>query len=419
MRNNRLATLCTLTLLAAALAPSCKKQETQQVPTAKVARGTFYIDLYEEGEVEAVNAITIPAPLISWRYASNLKITYIVKDGTEVKSGDTVLVFDPSEVSKAIIESQGKLEISGAEMEKMVAQQNSDMEELMASYEVTKISLEISQIKLDQAAHESGIARKQIQLNLDKAQIALDKAKEEIENRKKINAEEIKQKKLAIAQDQARLDEANEALRQLTVISPSSGIAILSKNWMSGNKYQVGDQVWGGQALITLPNLDKLKATVKINEIDIAKIIQGLKAEIRPDAFSEETFTGQVQSVANLAVDKDDKSRIKVFPVEIYINETNKNLLPGLTVSCRLIIDQIEDVLYVPTEAIHTEGDKNYVYKKVRGKYEKTEVETGMSNSNHTIIVQGIGEKDEVALADPFAVEKKEEAETTTQPQQP
>ena len=47
-------------------------------------------------------------------------------------------------------------------------------------------------------------------------------------------------------------------------------------------------------------------------------------------------------TVANLAQNKDNKSKIKVFPVEIVINEYNKNLLPGLTVSCRIIVDEIE-----------------------------------------------------------------------------
>ena len=395
-----------LFLLIVVLFFACKDKNERQVPVGKVAKGIFYIDMHEEGELEAVNAINISSPSISWRFGSNMKISYIVKDGTEVNAGDTVIIFDPSDVNKGITEAQGRLEISTAELEKIIAQQESDIEELKADYEITRISHEISKIKFEQAEYESDIMKKQIQLNLEKAAISLERAKEQIDNRIKINVEEIKQKNLSIEQDKARLKEADDALRQLTVTTASPGIAIINRNWSSGNKYQVGDQVWTGQPLISLPDLSRLKATVKINEVDIAKIIKGLDAEIRPDAFSESRFMGKVNSVANLAVNKDGSSKIKVFPVEIYLDKVSENLLPGLTVSCRIIIDKLDHVLYVPIEAIRTEAGRFFVYKKTVGGYEKVDVETGRSNSDFTIIESGLNEGDEIALIDPFPKEE-------------
>lgn len=387
---------------------ACNKKEVQQIPTAKVVSGTFYIDIYETGEIEAVNSTNISSPNISWRYG-NLKITQIAKDGTEVNKGDTLIVFDPSEVNKGIVEAEGRLEISRAEMEKLRAQHQSDLEELNADYEISNLAHQISKIKFESAIYDSDISKKEIQLNLEKAEIALGRAKEQIDNRIKIQKEEVKQKNLSIEQNSAQLKEAHETLSKLFLISPSPGIAIISLNWSSGNKFQIGDQCWSGFPLIQLPDLSSLKATAKINEVDIAKISKGLKVEIKPDAFSDSIFTGQVNAVANLAVNKSRESRVKVFPVEILINETNKNLLPGLTVSCRLIIDQIDNVLYVPIEAINTEGDKNFVYKKSGSSFNKVEVEVGTSNSDYMIITKGLSEKDEVALIMPFAEEESED----------
>ena len=384
---------------------ACNSKETEQVPYTKVERGTFYVDIYEVGEIEAVNSTNISSPNISWRYG-NLKITQIVKDGTEVNKGDTLIVFDPSEVNKGIVEAEGSLEISRAELEKLMAQHESDLEELNADFEISKLAHQISKIRFESAVYESDISKKEIQLNLEKADIALGRAKEQIDNRIKIQREEVKQKNLSIEQNLSRLNEAQETLSKLFLISPSPGIAIISLNWSSGNKFQIGDQCWSGFPLIQLPDLSSLKATAKINEVDIAKISKGLNVEIKPDAFSDSIFTGRVNAVANLAVNKSKESRAKVFPVEILINETNKNLLPGLTVSCRLIIDQIDDVLYVPIEAVNTEGDKSFVYKKSGSGYNKVEVEVGTSNSDYTIITKGLSEKDEVALSLPFKEEE-------------
>jgi len=127
-----------------------------------------------------------------------------------------------------------------------------------------------------------------------------------------------------------------------------------------------------------------------------------LNVEIKPDAFSESKFTGVVTEVANLAVNKQGSTKIKVFPVSIYLNETDKNLLPGLTVSCRIIIDKLEDVLHVPIDAIKTEAGINFVYKKTGSGFKKVEVKTGRSNADYTIIVNGLDEGDVVALTDPF-----------------
>ena len=221
--------------------------------------------------------------------------------------------------------------------------------------------------------------------------------------------EEVKQKRLSIQRLESNLEEAHETLDQLLVLSPTSGIVIIERNRSSDNKFQIGDQTWAGQTVIQLPDLSSLKATVQINEVDIAKINKDLQVEIKPDAFSDSTFTGNVSSIANLAINKERSSKIKVFPVEILLNETNKNLLPGLTVSCRIILDKIEDVIYIPLDALQIEGDKNYVFKKRGSSYDKIEIETGKNNTDYIIVTNGLKEGDEIALINPFAVESEEE----------
>lgn len=393
-----------LFLLALLWLTGCGRKETRQIPVGKATKGTLLLDLYEEGEIEAIRSENIVAPLIPWRYG-NLKITELVKDGQEVKRGDTLIVFDPSEVLKGIVEAESSLEIAKAELEKMKAQQQSQLEELRAGYEIARIAHQISSIRFESAAYESDIRKKEIRLNLDKAAIALERSKEQIDNRIKIQQEELKQKNLSIAQYRSRLSEAQETLRKLSVVTPSSGIAILSRNWSSNNKFQIGDQCWGGFPIIQLPDLSSLKAVVKINEVDVAKISKGLPVEIRPDAFSDSTFTGKINSVANLAVNKDNSSKIKVFPVEILLDHSHKNLLPGLTVSCRIIMDRIEDVLFIPLDALKTEGNRSFVYKKSGNRYEKVEIETGQNNTDFIIVTKGLKEGDEIALIDPFAQE--------------
>ena len=410
MKNHK--QLIVVLLILSQLLLSCVKDDkVNEVAIGKVSSGTLFLEVYEEGEIEAVNSTNITAPNISWRYG-NLKITNMVKDGKEVKKGDTLVVFDPSEVNKGIVDAESRLQMNLAELEKLHAQQESDLEELRSNYKVTEISQKISKIQFESAAYEADIKKKEIQLNLEKANIALERAKEQINNRIKIQKEELKQKKLSIDQDKDRLKEAHETINKLYLISPSSGIAIISQNWSTGNKFQVGDQTWRNFPLIQLPDLSVLKANVKINEVDFSKIIKGLRVEIKPDAFSDSAYSGVVKSVANLAINKDGSSKIKVFPVEISIKESSKKLLPGLSVSCRIIVGEIENALLMPLDALQTNVDETFVYKKTNKGFEKVLVETSSNNSDYIIITKGLEENDKVALSNPFATEDESEAKT-------
>ncbi|HPR31445.1 MAG TPA: HlyD family efflux transporter periplasmic adaptor subunit [Prolixibacteraceae bacterium] len=392
---------------------SCGEKNTREIPIAQVRKGTFYLDVFEEGEVNAIQSINIISPNISWRYGM-LKIIRIIEDGSEVKAGDTLIVFDPTEVRKAIVDSEANLEMKQAELKKLKAEQESAIAELEADLEITRLSLEISRIELEASGYEADVKRQEIQLNMEKAQIALERAVEQIENRKKVQQEELKQKLLEINQSEKQLNEAHITLSRLFLISPSNGIAIIRQNWSSDAKFQEGDQCWSGHTLIELPDLSELKVSVQINEVDISKIQKGLRVEVKPDAFSDSVYDAEIMTVANLAINKDRNSKIKVFPVDILIHSPSKNLMPGLTVSCRIIIDQIDHVLYVPIEAVHSTPDSDYVFLQKGNTFEKKLVKLGLSNTDYVIVEEGLEPDDRVALIDPFAEEKEQEENEKT-----
>ncbi|MCX6226307.1 MAG: HlyD family efflux transporter periplasmic adaptor subunit, partial [Bacteroidia bacterium] len=388
-----------LILLSFLVLAACSAKKVQEVQTTIVKRGTFTEELTEQGTVRAVNSVGISAPSTSYRYGV-LKISRIVEDGQEVDKGDTLVIFDPSEFKKAIINSQQQLEIAKAEYDKLKATQESEIEDLEADLEIARLSQEISKINFDQAVFESEITRKEINLKLETANIALERAREQIGNRKKIQQQELIQKSLTMKQNTTILDEANRSINSLFLVSPSKGIAILRENWMTGQKLRVGDQPYGG-SLIELPDLSEMLAEVKINEVDISKITPDLSVVIKADAYSDSTYTGKISTVANLAQNKDYESKIKIFPVQIKIDGIHKSLLPGLTVSCKIKIREIKDVLFIPVEGIFKSQGMEYVYVKSGSGFKRKDVKIGAINTDYAVVDEGLAEKDEVALSDP------------------
>ncbi len=370
---------------------SCSGRTGTDVHETAVLRGTFLGELTEEGTVEAVNSVTISAPVVSYRYGS-IKIARIVEDGEEVEKGDTVIVFDPSEIKRAIVQAEQQLAIARAEYEKLLSTQQSEIEDLQSDLELARISHEISRINFETSVYEPEATKKEIKLKLGSAEIALERAREQIENKKIIHKEDLVQKSLSIKQLTKTLEEANQSMSNLFVVSPARGIAIKEENWNTGQKWAVGDQPYPGSSLIELPDFAAMRAELKIGEVDISKVLPGQKVEIRPDAYSDSIYTGTVESVANLAQNKDYKSKIKIFPVQVRIKGQSRKLLPGLTVSCRIIVNEVPDVLYIPVEALFEEQGSEYVFLKSGSRFKRQDVKAGAMNNDYIIVNEGQNE---------------------------
>lgn len=393
-------------LLLFIILASCKGKEASDIQVTKIKRGTFIEELTEQGTVEAVKSISVSAPAISYRYGA-LKIAKIVEDGAEVEKGDTVMVFDPSEIKRAIVQAEQQLEIAKAEYEKLKSTQQSEIEDLESDLELAHISQEISKINSEAAIYEPEVTKKEIKLKLESATIALNRAMEQIENKKVIHKEDLLQKLLTIKQLTSTLTDANSSMSSLFVVSPDKGITIKEENWNTGQKWAVGDQPYSGSKIIELPDLSEMRAEVKINEVDVSKVIPGQRVEIRPDAYSDSVYAGKVESVANLAQNKDYKSKIKIFPVQIRITGQSKKLLPGLTVSCKIIVSEITGVLYIPLESLFKDQGIEFVYLKSGSGFKRHDIKTGTINTDFAIVTGGLDENAVIALSNPFLKNEK------------
>lgn len=395
------------------LIASCQSGFDVVVETYTVGKADFVHSITETGELEAITSVTISAPSIGWRMGS-LKITKLVEDGKHVEEGEILIEFDKTEVQKNIDDANAELEIAKAELRKAMANHQSQIEELMADLEKSKLQHRISQLNLESASFEAEIERKQIELDLENAAIDLERAEEKIENQKSVNREEISKLELKVRQVQNKLDEAEETLTILTVTAPSQGIAIIKKNWMSDEKFQVDDQPWRGMPLIGLPDLSAMKAIVQINEVDIAKIDTTQEAVVRLDAYPDTSFHGRISEIATLARNKERGSKVKVFDATILLDGNSKKLIPGMTVSGEIIVERIPDTLFIPLEALFRQESETFVYQKKGSNFIKQNVSPGQENQDYVIITQGLNIGDEVALTNPMEVQlKKEESKSS------
>lgn len=195
--------------------------------------------------------------------------------------------------------------------------------------------------------------------------------------------------------------------KEFTITATEAGMLIYKRDWR-GNKMGVGAQVSAWDPVVaTLPDLTKMISKTYINEVDINKVTKGQEVAVGLDAFPDKALSGIVLEVANMGQQRPN-SDSKVFEIIVELYESDTTLRPGMTTSNNIVAEVLEDVLFIPVEAVHSQGDSiTYVITKEGMTMAKQEVLLGKSNSDEVIILEGIREGTTVYLSDPEGLEDK------------
>lgn len=119
-----------------------------------------------------------------------------------------------------------------------------------------------------------------------------------------------------------------------------------------------GDYVTQGASAFRLDSMDHLYIPLNISEIDILEIHDGMKARIVLDAEPEISYDGIVTTVSS--VGSESGSRV-IFQTMVEILEPDDKVKIGMTGEVNLILDEAENALIVPANAIFSDGGSWYV----------------------------------------------------------
>jgi RND family efflux transporter MFP subunit len=372
------------------------------IPAALVSRGEFRQTVTESGEIEATRAMTVSSPRVG-DWGTRPQITWLADEGTQVGKGDVIARFDPSGIEKVIFQKRADLQIKEANLARTKATQRANAADMQAAVQNTQASFELARLALDELQFEADVRKREGELRFAQARNDLERSRAKIESQRVIDAEELRRIELELGQARAELEKAEEDMASLQVKAPADGLIVYERNWNTGNKFQVGDTPWPGQAIIGLPDLSEMRVKTQVNEIDISKLELKLPVGIRLDAFDGPRFRGKVSDIATLGHDKDDGSEVKVFEVHVLIDTTASILKPGMTASCEIIVQELSDTLSIPLDAVFADGEQPIVYVEAGGGWRKQPVELGLRSSDRVVVVSGLEEGARVALVDPAA----------------
>ena len=222
--------------------------------------------------------------------------------------------------------------------------------------------------------------------------------------------------KSAIGQDQVQTRQAkdlNEQLEKCTLRAKKTGLVVYGgardDQFYYGGEERIreGASVRERQAIITIPDLTRMSVNVKIHESYIKKVKKGQKARMTVDAFPDEILTGEV---TKLGVLPDSQNRwmnpdLKVYLTTITIDGNHDWVKPGMSVKVEILVNKIENCVYVPVQAISPDGGKQVCFIPRGLKQERREVQVGEFNDEFIEVKSGISEGERVLLRPPEGLE--------------
>jgi RND family efflux transporter MFP subunit len=386
--------------LAAYLAPS-SPGEADDALVAKVRQGDFAVLVTTAGELRARKFVQIQGPTnAQGAEMYNLKIASIVPEGTRVQPGDVVAELDRSSVAPKITE----INLALAKAEALATQAQLDstltLSQAREDHKGLQLALEEKRIAREQAIYEAPSIKRQAEIDYERAQRAVAQAESTYKTKTQQAVAKMQEVQTDVTRQQNRLKAINAVMDDFTIRAPSPGMVIYVREW-NGKKKGVGSAVSPWEPTVaTLPDLSQMESLTYVNELDVRKIGVGQTVRVALDADPSKKLTGKVTTVANVGEQRPNADA-KVFEVTIAIQEADTTLRPGMTTSNAIEALTLTNVLSVPLDAIESEGDIPYVYKRIGARVVRQQIRTGAMNDVDIVIVAGLDKDDEILLVAP------------------
>lgn len=399
----------------------------------RVSRGQVIKTLSTEGELESSRNVEVAC-----KVPGGSTILWVIPNGTQVRSGEEVVRFDPSALEDRIgeqliaVEEARAAEIT-AERE-LAAAATSVVEYTEGTFLVVQrecdATLEIA--RNDFVAAEHGLrSTKQLarrgfatpaqreagEFSVVRARHALAialRAKDVLErfNRPKLLTELESRRETARAVSRsararreleiARLHRFQSQLARCIVRAPQDGLVIHANNsnhrssGVETPQIEEGAQVHEQQVILRLPDLKRMQARLVFHESFLDRVRPGVRANV---AVRDREFMGIVESVTNQPEpSRRSESHIKKYAAIVRIDGLAEGLRPGETAEVELFLDHRRDVLTAPLAAVTQQGRAYYAWVQSSPGPERHRVELGTVSDDLAEIRSGLAEGDEVVL---------------------
>ncbi len=211
-----------------------------------------------------------------------------------------------------------------------------------------------------------------------------------------------------------KLERDKKNLAACKIYAPQEGLVVYPMSddmrFRSDAMVEEGATVRNRQELIKLPDISRMKVTVKVHESHVNMVRPDQPAFVVLDSMPDQPFRAHVEKVALLpdTTSRFGNPNLKVYNTEVHLDEELPDVKPGVSARAEIIITNIATSISVPIQAVTTLKGKQVCYRQSGGASKPVPVEVGLFNTRFIQIVSGLEEGDRVLLAPPFDAEQRD-----------
>ncbi len=191
------------------------------------------------------------------------------------------------------------------------------------------------------------------------------------------------------------LDNAREALEDYKITSPIAGTVI-------EKKFEQGDTIDSNNnasEMAVIYDMSRLEFVMNVDELDIGLMKVGQPVKVVADALGGQEFAGYVSKIS---IKGNSSNGVTSYPITVTLEDFGA-LLPGMNINAEVVLQQAEDVLLAPMNAV-SRGNMLLVEGSDGEPSELPgfcwrQVELGMNDDYYVEVISGLEEGEKIAIA--------------------
>lgn len=302
-----------------------------------------------------------------------------------------------------------------------VAKDEAEEESRKKTYESALKSRKSARITYQNAILDRKIFKRYTQPNnyktaLDKVQRLELTLKKEIVRTQSSHAQKVsavKNAEINLRKKERDLEQKLYFMSRMQLVAPVDGFVTYGdpeRTRWGKIDVKIGMDVHRRQTLATIPDMSRMVIDVDIPEQYRSKVRTGASVIITPDSVQNVKIHGCLTHIAPLPIlliPWDPKSA-KVYKSTVDFSCDDPRIVSGISVKADIISQTLNNVLFIPVEAVFEKGGQFYVYRDNGSDPEEVVVEIGLANDMYVEIKNGLNEGDVVYLYRPFQQDKTE-----------
>jgi HlyD family secretion protein len=199
---------------------------------------------------------------------------------------------------------------------------------------------------------------------------------------------EIAEAEARVDQARAALDLAELSLRNATLRAPLDGL-------VSRINVTRGETAPTLEPAIIFLDDSAFHMTVGVDEIDVSRLREGQDVQVSIEALPEAALTGSVRSIAPVAA---PEGGIVTYNVVFDLAPTEVPVRADMTANATVIVEELVDVLQIPTWVVRVDQDtgQTYVHRRAGDDIERVDVQVGARHEGVAQVISGLSPGDEI-----------------------